>query len=137
MKYVLDSSVALKTVLPESDSRQAIHLIEEFKQQIHELIAPDVLPIETGHALTRAERQGRVAVSDGWLLWQSIMSDCPRLHPSLPLMPRAFELSSAMRLGVYDCLYVALAEQEGCSLVTADSRLAKTFKSLTISLASL
>jgi predicted nucleic acid-binding protein len=137
MKYVLDSSVALKTVLPESDSQQAIRLVKEFKQEIHELIAPDVLPIEIGHALTRAERQGRIAVADGWILWQSIMSDCPSLHPSLPLMPRAFELSSAMRLGVYDCLYVALAEQEGCSVVTADARLAKTFKSRTVSLDSL
>ena len=28
-----------------------------------------------------------------------------------------------MRVGVYDCIYVALAEQEGCELVTADDRL--------------
>ncbi len=26
-------------------------------------------------------------------------------------------------LGSYDCLYVALAEREGCELVTADERL--------------
>ena len=26
-----------------------------------------------------------------------------------------------MRIGVYDCLYVALAEQEKCELVTADT----------------
>ena len=28
-----------------------------------------------------------------------------------------------MRVGVYDCLYVALAEREGCELVTADAKL--------------
>jgi predicted nucleic acid-binding protein len=28
-----------------------------------------------------------------------------------------------MRVGVYDCLYIALAEQEGCELVTADARM--------------
>jgi predicted nucleic acid-binding protein len=28
-----------------------------------------------------------------------------------------------MRVGVYDCLYVALAEQERCALVTADDKL--------------
>ena len=27
------------------------------------------------------------------------------------------------RIGVYDCLYVALAEREACELVTADLRL--------------
>jgi len=28
-----------------------------------------------------------------------------------------------MRVGIYDCLYVALAEREGCELITADSKL--------------
>ncbi len=28
-----------------------------------------------------------------------------------------------MRIGVYDCLYVALSEQEKCQLVTADDKL--------------
>jgi predicted nucleic acid-binding protein len=30
-----------------------------------------------------------------------------------------------MRIGVYDCLYLALAEQEKCELVTADDKLIK------------
>jgi predicted nucleic acid-binding protein len=47
----------------------------------------------------------------------------PDLHGSLALLPRAYELSSLHRQGVYDCLYVALAEREGCELITADSRL--------------
>jgi hypothetical protein len=41
---------------------------------------------------------------------------------------RAADISSTSREGVYDCLYVALAEREGCELVTADSRLLATFK---------
>ncbi len=45
----------------------------------------------------------------------------------MPLLPRAVELSSQRRIGVYDCLYVALAEREGCELVTADDRLVRTF----------
>lgn len=47
----------------------------------------------------------------------------PLLYDSLSLLPRAYELSSAFRIGVYDCLYVALAEREGCELITADQRL--------------
>ncbi len=56
------------------------------------------------------------------------MTDSPQLFPSIPLMPRAYALSSQMRIGIYDCLYVALAEQEQCELVTADSRLVNTFQ---------
>jgi hypothetical protein len=44
------------------------------------------------------------------------------------LLLRAADISSTARVGVYDCLYVALAEREGCELVTADTRLLATFK---------
>jgi predicted nucleic acid-binding protein len=118
--YVLDSNVALKWVLPEEDSAKALQLRDEARQRIHELLAPDVFPIEVGHALPRAERMGRIAKGAGWALWQTVLSDAPAFFASLPLMPRAFAISSQMRVGVYDCLYIALAEQEKCEFITAD-----------------
>jgi predicted nucleic acid-binding protein len=39
------------------------------------------------------------------------------------LVARAYAISSAFRQGVYDCVYVALAEREGCEFVTADTKL--------------
>jgi predicted nucleic acid-binding protein len=60
--------------------------------------------------------------------------------PSLPILLRATDISSRTRVGVYDCLYVALAEREGCVLVTADSRLLRSLQaafSFLIDLASL
>lgn len=33
-----------------------------------------------------------------------------------------------MKVGVYDCIYVALAEREGCDLVTADDRMFKNLQ---------
>jgi predicted nucleic acid-binding protein len=126
MKYVLDSSVAVKWVLLEVDTAIAHRLRADSRAGAHELIAPDVFPVESAHALTRAERQGRVTPQGGWALWQIVMADCPTLHPYMPLIPRAYEFSSRHRIGVYDCLYVALAEREGCELVTADTRLVTT-----------
>jgi predicted nucleic acid-binding protein len=55
-----------------------------------------------------------------------MLSTLPALHPHLPLLPRAYQLSSQVRIGVYDCLYVALAEREGCELLTADDRLQRS-----------
>lgn len=125
MKFILDASIPLKTVLPESDSPLAVKLMEEYRQGVHELIAPDIFSAEIGHALTRAERQRRIVAPDGWRFWSEIMADAPEFHPHLPLMPRAFEISSSRRIGLYDCVYVALAEQKGCDLVTADEKLIK------------
>jgi predicted nucleic acid-binding protein len=128
MKYVLDSNVALKWVLAEPDSPKAIQLRSDFQNAFHHLITPDVFQVEIAHALTRAERNGRIAVSQAGILWADVMSTPPRLEPSGPLLPRAIQISSAARIGVYDCLYVALADREGCELMTADDKLVKNLR---------
>jgi predicted nucleic acid-binding protein len=51
------------------------------------------------------------------------------LHSFLPLLARAFEIASVARIGVYDCLYVALGEREGCEFITADDRVVKNLQS--------
>ncbi len=113
--FVLDSCVALKWVLPEADSAKAIRLRDEFQKALHELLAPEVFEIEVAHALTRAERQGRIPVGHAIVHWADILSTPPDLQPSNALTPRAIAISSAMRVGLYDCHYVALAERESSS----------------------
>src|SRR5438132_13140369 len=107
MRYVLDSSVAFKWEVVEIDSDKAIRCRTETRAGLHDLLSPDILPVEVAHSLTRAERQRRVSVADGWKFWLGNMADCPPLHPASPLMPRAYGISSTARIGVYDCLYVA------------------------------
>ena len=68
MIYVLDSSVAFKWVVWEVDSDKAIRLRADFWAGSHALSAPDVFPVEAAHALTRAERQGRIVVSQAGVL---------------------------------------------------------------------
>src|SRR5437867_2316820 len=123
MKYIVNSSVAFKWLLKEHLSDKAQRLRDDFRNAVHELLSPDVLPIEVGHALTRAERQGRIATGASVVLLADLLSSPPAFHASLQLLRRACEVSSQMRVGIYDCLYVALAEREGCELVTADVRL--------------
>jgi predicted nucleic acid-binding protein len=65
MKYVFDSSVAFKWLVPEADTAKALSLRDDFRKAVHELIAPDILPVETTHALTRAERQKRISPAQG------------------------------------------------------------------------
>ncbi len=123
MRYVLDASVALKWVLAEPDSAKALQLQADFKSGVHELLAPDVFPIEVAHALARAERRNIIAVGQASPLLAFVMMAPYRFSSSYPLLRRALTIASQARIGVYDCLYVALAEQEGCEFVTADARL--------------
>jgi predicted nucleic acid-binding protein len=125
MKYVLDASVAVKWVLAEVDSDKADALRDAFRSGIHDLIAPDVFPVEVGHAIAKAERRGIIDPPDGSLFLADVLTTIPHLRASLPLLSQAFSIASSERIGVYDCLYVALADQQQCELFTADERLVK------------
>jgi predicted nucleic acid-binding protein len=54
-----------------------------------------------------------------------VLSAAPVLRPSLPLLVRAVEIALSAKRAVYDCIYLALAEAEGCELVTADDQFAR------------
>jgi predicted nucleic acid-binding protein len=110
MKFCLDSNVALKWVLNESDSTLAIRLRDDFGLGVHELIVPDIFPVEIAHGLARAERRGIIPIGDGTQKLADIFSFMPDLISYLPILPRAFTIASSARHGVYDCLYIALAE---------------------------
>ena len=128
MKYVLDSNIALKWVLPEPDSQKAKKLCDDFQKAAHELVSPDVFEVEVAHALTRAERQGKIAVGQAGILWADVMSTPPRLEQSGRLVHELLPSRPACGWAVYDCLYVALAEREGCEVLTADSKLIKNLQ---------
>ncbi len=121
MKYVADSSVMVEWVLAEQDSDKALRLRDDLRKSVHELLSPDIFTVEACHALTRAERQLRIAVGQARTLFLDILTTPPRVFPFQPFLLRALAISSTMRVGVYDCIYVALAEQEKCELATADA----------------
>jgi predicted nucleic acid-binding protein len=126
--YVLDSSVAFKWVVPELHTDKALLLRDDFRNGVIQLLAPDFFPLELLHALTKAERQKRINPAEASTFWLDIMTTCPILSPSLPLAAHACAIATKARIGTYDCIYVALAEQEKCELVTADDRLVKNLQ---------
>ena len=128
MKYVLDSSVALKWVLPEVDSGKAVRVRDEYKNAVHELIAPDIFTPEIANGLASAERQGRIKAGEAGSLLLDIVRHTPAIHASSQLLIRAIEVSVATRQAVYDCIYLALAEAEQCAMVSADDALVRKMK---------
>jgi predicted nucleic acid-binding protein len=126
MRAVLDSSAGLAAVLPEPHQAKAIRLLDEYQNGIHDLLAPDIYPLETLNGLAKAERQKRI--TGAFVLWRSLLADAPTFHPHMQLMSRAYAISSSTLSAVYDCIYVALAEREACKMVTADDRLVKNLQ---------
>src|SRR3984893_3904705 len=123
MRYVLDASAALCWVLPRPNSGKALQLRADYQNAVHDLIAPSVFAGEVASALTKAERQKLIPVGDARPLLGRVMRTLPIMHPYQTMLDRAVDISSQTRSGLYDCLYVALAEREGCELVTDDQKL--------------
>jgi predicted nucleic acid-binding protein len=104
---------------------KALALRDDFCNHIHELVAPSTFGAEVASGLTKAERQKLIPVGDGVHLLADILRTSPLLHAYDPYLFRATEISSTVRSGLHDCLYIALAEREGCELVTVDDKLLK------------
>jgi predicted nucleic acid-binding protein len=90
MRAVLDSSAALPSVIPEPTTAKAVRLLSEYRQGLHELLAPDIFPLEALNGLAKAERQKRIVPGTAFQLWKAIMVDSPVYHPHFQLLPRAY-----------------------------------------------
>jgi predicted nucleic acid-binding protein len=128
MKYVIDTSIEVKRFVPEADSPKALQLRDDARKGIHDLLAPDLFPIEVCNALMILERAGKILPGEANLLFARFLREVPNLHEAIPRLPRALEIAQQFRQSVYDCLYVALAERESCELVTADDKLVNAVK---------
>lgn len=117
MRWVIDASVAAKWLAPEAGSDRAEMLLDA------ELLAPDLLFAEVANILWKkqalSEMDAAAAMAAGRWLAQVPLA----VHDCATLMTAAMELSIRLRHPAYDCFYLALAVQEGCSLITADRRL--------------
>ncbi|MFI5052860.1 MAG: type II toxin-antitoxin system VapC family toxin [Acidimicrobiia bacterium] len=88
-----------------------------------DLAAPDLLFVEVGAGLARAARRGLIDDARAQLLVEELLVAPIDIVAGHSLVSRALELRH--NLSVYDACYVAVAEQLGCGLLTADGRLAR------------
>ena len=119
MTIVVDASVAVKWVIPEELSDQA----ESLRGRAARLLAPDLLLPEAANALWKKLLRREITTSEAAQAIDLLMASGLDLRPSGPLLGRALALARRLRHPVYDCIYVALAQAEGATLVTADQRL--------------
>ncbi|MEQ7154020.1 type II toxin-antitoxin system VapC family toxin [Brevundimonas aurifodinae] len=111
---VLDTSVALKWVLNEAGSDRARTIMALA------LTAPDFWRVEAGNGLRKSVRRGEITPDEAAHYLQ-VLSQAPvRDVPTGPLLPIALELAIGLSHPLYDCLFLALALDRGCRLLTAD-----------------
>ena len=120
---VVDASVAFKWLVEEQNSDKATALTRLWDDEGTQLVAPSLMPFEVANALYRRVVRGDLEVEIAADLIQDLMSLGVALHETPSLHRRALELASQLNQGaVYDAHYLALAEELGCELWTADQR---------------
>ena len=112
---VIDASVALKWVIAEDGTAEALAL-----RHRHRLFAPDLLMAECANVLWRKSRLGELTRDEAAFAARLLQRADIELTAMRPLLEPATRLAVALDHPAYDCLYLALAESLSCDLVTAD-----------------
>ncbi len=125
-RYVVDASVAVKWVRTEPDSDRARHIQSGVAEGGIRLLAPELLRVEVAGALLRAWRNDAARAEVDLQVLERI--DIDWFPVSGELMMRAVRIAGRCRLQAADSVYAALAEREGCLVVTADEEMARKLK---------
>ena len=121
--FVLDCSVAAKWVLPEPGRAPALGLFEQYASGEVLLIAPDILLAEFASLVAKRNRRKQISAEQAHEAF-SLMTKCaPLLFDTRPRLSRALDLSLQRQLSLWDCVYLELALERDCPVLTADLRL--------------
>ena len=124
MQLVVDASVAAKWFLPEPHKDKADKVLRDFLADKVDLIAPDLIVAEVGNLLwKRSILIPDISATQASEIFANFLAIPLKLHPSSTVAASALKLAAETRHKIYDMLYVALAQQNGCEFVTADETL--------------
>ncbi len=121
MTVVVDASAVVRWLIAAdgADEAAAIYSTHEV------VVAPDLIIPEIANAFWKyvtfdggSIEKANAAIAESASLFNEII-------PSVELKDRAFSIAMELQHPIYDCFYLALAEQRNCQLVTADRRLVR------------
>lgn len=121
--YVIDAGVAAKWFIEEPDSEQAKKLLTNYFRWIDDLIAPDLIIAEVANVFWKRAARGDLTAKEAKDSLTDLLSLNVPLISSALLAPKALLLAQDHQRSVYDCLYLTLALERGCSCITSDERL--------------
>lgn len=123
-EIVVDASVAAKWFLPELHADRALRLFSGRQS----LIAPDLLIAEFGNILWKQVRRQTISADEASQMIGDMRQLPVQIVSSGPMIGAALQLAILTDRSVYDCLYLSLAVDRDCLLVTADERFANSLK---------
>ena len=124
---VVDCSVAAAWMFAGKLRAQARLLIEQVNSGELALIAPDLILAEFASLVTKRVRRKQLSAPEARDLFQHMRHSALFLFESRLLLPAALDLALQHHLSLWDCVYLALAAEKNCPLITADRRLLRGY----------
>jgi predicted nucleic acid-binding protein len=121
--FVVDASIAIKWVVEEDGTAEALALHRKFR-----LIAPELLVGECANILWKKVQRGELSKDEALLAARLLQAAEFELLPMRSLFEAATRMSIEIDHPAYDCVYLALAADSQCRFVTADERLVRKLR---------
>lgn len=126
MRLVLDTSAAANIVL-QTKLAPALMVILE---QADRVIAPSLMHSELGNALWKAVRFSSLATTQAMNHYDDAIALVDEFILDETLMHQAIRNAVLHAHPVYDMVFVAAAQQHGCSLLSVDKKLVALARSM-------
>jgi predicted nucleic acid-binding protein len=130
---VLDTSVAAKFHVPEEHHQKARQLQGRFEEGTPSLLAPGTVLSEVFNAFWQKHRRKELTLEEVRQGWELVFELPLALYAPEDLMPRAVEIAFETNVIVYDAPFLALAQDAGTVVITADDRLLKALEGIAYS----
>lgn len=118
---IVDASVVLKWVLPEDNRVFAAAILDDYEAERLHLFAPPTLVHEIASALARRQRRKLLTVTAAATAFEFLRARLPLPAGGEELVAKAMDLALRQDVSYWDALYLALAIEYRCDLVTADA----------------
>ncbi len=116
--FVVDASIAVKWVIEEDGTPQALALRRRAK-----LIAPELLVAECANILWKKVRRRELSKDEAVLASRLLQAAEIELQSTRSLLEPATRIAIELEHPAHDCVYIALAVANGCQFITADESL--------------
>ncbi|QND54982.1 type II toxin-antitoxin system VapC family toxin (plasmid) [Phyllobacterium sp. 628] len=115
---IIDASIAIKWVVEEDGTDQALKLRGRYR-----FAAPELLVAECANILWKKVQRNELVADEANLGARLLQRADIELIGMRGLMEQATMLAILLGHPAYDCIYIALAQHQKCRFVTADERL--------------
>ena len=121
-RFLIDAGVAIKWVIDEPGSAEAVLLLDR------RLLAPDLLCAECANILWKMTVRREITSDEADIAALALAEADIELVAMRPYLAATAALAIALDHPAYDCVYLAVADDLGVPLVTADERLVRKLR---------